>query len=239
MIKGTKGTVRVIGVSQRASLDTQLLFAGLEAFANLGDSIEEYRTFASAYPTFWPVELRNRANKTLEWGTSEEFRQLAITFRDRLRYIWQGQENAHYGEALKTLLGLNMGTTAEGHFERDEDHVYVALRHFIEIFVERSHPGYKLVLPEITVEWKRGEFSYQPLNDFQRAVYALWRESWRARSCPECGRLFIAAKPPQLYCSTSCSNAARRKRDLALWRARGDARRRKRRAQSKGKRGRR
>ena len=237
MVKGTRGTVRVIGLNPRASTDTQLLFAGLEAFANLGDSFEDYQTFTMAHPTFWPVEFRNKADKALGWGHSEEFHQLAITFRDSLRYVWQGKQYAHYGKVLKNLLGLEMGNSVEGHFERDADHVYVALRHFVEIFVEKSHPGYKLALPEIAADWKRGEFSYQPVNDFQRAVYALWRESWRARTCLECGRMFIAAKPPQLYCSVACSTAARRKRDLALWRATGDARRRRRRGRSVRKKG--
>lgn len=230
MVKGARGTIRVIGLKQRASTHTQFLFAGLEAFANLGNSLEEYQAFISAHPTFWPVELRNKENEALGWGHDEDSHVLTITFRDYLRRVWRGEQSAHYGQVLKILLGLEVETAGE---DLNADHYYAASL----TFVEKSHPGYRHALPVIIVDWALGEFSYEPLNDFQRAVYALWRESWRARICPECGRAFIAAKPPQLYCSPTCSTAARRKRDLALWRATGDARRRKRRGRSVRKKG--
>ena len=74
--------------------------------------------------------------------------------------------------------------------------------------------------PLLVADWERGEFFYEPMNDFQRAVYTLFRQSWRARICRECQRLFIADKNPQMFCGTDCSVIARRRRDLASWRKR-------------------
>ena len=211
MIKGARSTVRVFGVNQRASPETQLLFAGLEAFANLGDSFDEYLAFTTAHTTFWPVEFQNNSHDALGWGQDADFYVLTIMFRDCLRRVWRGDRGQDHGQIIKILLGLELETVGP------ERHRYAIP---LELVHDR-HPDFGHTLAVINADWLRGEFCYAPLNDFQRAVYALWRESWRARICPQCERLFIAAKAPQLYCSPQCSTVARRKRDLVLWRARG------------------
>jgi hypothetical protein len=91
--------------------------------------------------------------------------------------------------------------------------------------------------PRIMADWARGEFIYEPANDFQRAVYRLFRESWRARSCRQCQKLFIARKHPQMFCGVECSVIARRNRDLSFWKDRGATLRRKRKKQRRHNRG--
>ena len=264
MIKRARDSIRVIGLNPRASTDTQSLFASLEAFANLGDSFEEYQAFTTAHPTFWPVELCTNENQPLCWVCSQDFHVLTIAFRDYLRHVWRGDQHIHnltgvqpgarYGRVLKMLLGLEMQILDEGSAQRLEAAIKERTQFEVDPYfgaplvadynyvvsldlLRKQHPDWELAVPVIDADWTCGEWRYEPLNDFQRAVYALWRESWRARTCPECTRLFIAAKPPQLYCGVACSNVARRKRDLAFWRAKGDARRRKRRGVSGRKNG--
>jgi hypothetical protein len=97
--------------------------------------------------------------------------------------------------------------------------------------------GYVACFPQLIANWERGEFTYEPANDFQRAVYRLFRESWRARSCRQCGKLFVATKHPQMYCGTECSTIERRSRDVAYWKTKGAARRQKRNEKPRRKRG--
>ena len=49
---------------------------------------------------------------------------------------------------------------------------------------------------------------------FQRAVYDLMQDRWRAMVCPECGTYFVAGKTAQKFCSPKCW--AKRKREQAL-----------------------
>lgn len=93
-----------------------------------------------------------------------------------------------------------------------------------------------VVSPEVTASWKMGEFNYFPRTDFQRAFYLLFREKWRARTCAQCSRYFIADKPPQHYCSAACYGNTKRRRSLSWWRAKGDAKRRERTLKARGRR---
>jgi hypothetical protein len=88
----------------------------------------------------------------------------------------------------------------------------------------------------ILADWKTGSFRYMPANDFQRAAYILFREGWRAKVCEHCSRRFIAGKPVQRYCSTSCSGETKRRRHLDWWNKHGRIWRAKREASSRRKR---
>jgi len=88
------------------------------------------------------------------------------------------------------------------------------------------HPGaYEARYPFVGAVWATGDFDYSPLNDFQLAMYMLFRESWRAKVCPRCSQYFVADKPAQMYCSSACANAAHRAQALNYWRAEGAAKR--------------
>src|SRR5262249_16058046 len=76
--------------------------------------------------------------------------------------------------------------------------------------------------------WRTGTFRYEPATEFQAAVHMLFRQSWRAKVCPRCGRHFIGDKPAQSYCSSACYGSVKRDRDLQHWRTVGDLRRRER-----------
>jgi hypothetical protein len=101
-------------------------------------------------------------------------------------------------------------------------------RALFRVMHDPERRGYAPGWPQINANWERGEFSYEPANDFQRAVYRLFRESWRARICRQCQKLFVAKKHPQMFCGGKCSTIARRKRDLDFWKTKGATLRRKR-----------
>lgn len=234
MRKGTLGTIRVLNLNKRAAKESERLFQGLECFVNLGDSHAECQAFAAQWPSFWPVNfVKAGTDEPLGFLLDNDYRVLVRVFRDHLRRVWRFDSEALREQVAKILLGLARQSAVERHDSpqpaADSDYTFSLLR------VGQAHPGYQATWPVITTDWVRGDFSYAPLNDFQRAVYMLFRESWRARSCPECGRLFVAAKPAQLYCSVNCSIGARRKRDLALWRTKGASKRRKRSNQFRSK----
>jgi hypothetical protein len=87
--------------------------------------------------------------------------------------------------------------------------------------------------PLLVADWERGELCYEPANDFQWAVYTIFRQSWRARICRECQKLFIAAKHPQMFCRVRCSAAVKLRRNRVFWKNRGTVQRRKRNQESR------
>jgi hypothetical protein len=89
--------------------------------------------------------------------------------------------------------------------------------------------------PLLVIDWEHSTWNYEPMNNFQRAAYALFRNSWRARNCRECARFFIASKQPQTFCGVQCYIIARRRRDLELWKTRGSSLRQKRRQKARGR----
>jgi hypothetical protein len=150
--------------------------------------------------------------------------------RDYLRRVWRSEDEALKQQVPRILLGLT-ADTAKGSVEELDSQTDFAFKGLLVNVKNRSDAD--ISHPVISIDWITGEFSYSPLNDFQRAVYLLFRENWRARSCSQCRRLFVAGKPAQLYCSIPCSFAARRHRDRELWKTSGAANRRARKSRSK------
>ena len=74
-------------------------------------------------------------------------------------------------------------------------------------------------------EWGAGTIRYVSYTDFQRAIWLLFCETWRAKVCPVCSLYFIAEKPAQAYCSNSCSSRAHQSSSLRWWREKGVKRR--------------
>ena len=227
VVNGITGTVRILGLNQQASVETKSLFANLETFVNIGDSIDEYTAFTQKCPTFWPVEFRNADGEAFGWGKEVDLYDITLLCRNYLRELWRGTGNIdHQSALLKILLGL--GAEGDGRAHDPESTRFAQQLSLIKEAHKVQH-----FTPWMAADWTRGEFCYRPLHDFQRAVYAIWQESWRARACRQCARLFIADKPPQLYCSPRCSVAAKRTRSLDYYNDKGKARRKKRRQRAR------
>jgi hypothetical protein len=230
----------------------------LERFVNLGDSLEDFQTFAKQWPTFCPVLLyHERTGHTLNLLLDAPSRELSLVFRDYLRLVWLRNDWALENGVLEILLGLRRNPISANPTQADEDVPQtVGTLPWNDVLERRSRsmfpdtaPRFRRALmllrlsprskfhqprfPLMMADWDQGEFRYQTCNDFQRAVLLLFRKSWRARTCRWCRKPFIAENNPQQHCSIACSSEAQKDRDLKLWRERGAHRRRQRRKAGK------
>jgi hypothetical protein len=139
----------------------------------------------------------------------------------------------------------------EGEYDRAERGVLPSVREFprwlSEIWLGNTLPTVTLLLgikPEVHksvpiprirhipaqfwVNWYEGTLQYRGMCMFQRALYLLLRESWRARICENCDGKFIARRAAQKYCSSDCSQNAQRELKRTWWATHGEEWRRKR-----------
>lgn len=88
--------------------------------------------------------------------------------------------------------------------------------------------GLASIPAEFDVDWNEGVFRYRGACHFQRALYLLFLESWKARACEKCSTKFIARRAAQKYCSTECSKSMQRELKQKWWAEHGDEWRRQR-----------
>jgi hypothetical protein len=79
-----------------------------------------------------------------------------------------------------------------------------------------------LIPAQFFADWDEGIFRYRGMCNFQRALYLLFRESWRARVCERCSAKFIARRVAQRYCMTDCSEAIQRELKRRWWAEHGE-----------------
>src|SRR5271157_1143372 len=94
--------------NRQAAKDRSGQFEALAAFANMGDTPNEWQKFKLKYPRFFPDEMPfERAELWLN-QTLEPFRPYTTTrlllHRDHLRRVWA--KNDQEGESLTVLYGL-------------------------------------------------------------------------------------------------------------------------------------
>jgi hypothetical protein len=215
------------------------LFQALEAFVNLGPTIEDLRSFRQQCPGFEPIGIRPGEPLLPQGGLSDALHPLILGLRNLLRVVWRhgvDQYSLASGDqwCLDTLLGLNRSVYEGGLGQYEADPNFQGI--LSEVALRCVQPfRNRIIYSEIHAQWRTGEFEFITASFFHKAVYQLLRENWRARVCRQCERFFIAGKPPQLYCSTGCYGKAKRKRDLNWWRVEGAARRSQKRAKEQGR----
>ena len=226
-----RATIPVFTPSELASTGEKArLFAGLEKFANLGDTFEVYQDFLVQWPTFLPALIKhidedNPEARPLGWSTPECHR-FALVYRDALRRLWIKDPNA-IGTGLGSfILGIDhaLGTV-----------LLPYIPGFDQAWSKLKACYYSLQIepPSLFTDWGSGAFLFNPLTDFQRGAYILFRESWRAKVCPCCSGLFIAQRAPQIYCSSRCYGMTKQRRGLDWWNQHGDKWRKARKASTK------
>lgn len=199
------------------------LFNGLEAVVNCGDSLNEYQNLSKGHASFWPSDP-GRA-----WNPKDH--ASFIEYRDQLRALWNGSLNEEQRPStVAYLLGL---------IDSEEFHTLwlSGPEALFELWAARSTKAtnstvsisHSFILPV----WGNVGLRFYAQGDFEAALWALFRESWRARVCGQCKRYFIAAKAAQRYCSTKCYGAAKREQRLTWWNKTGSLRRKGARGQSK------
>lgn len=88
----------------------------------------------------------------------------------------------------------------------------------------------------VEFDWKRGEITYAPENEFEEALYILFRNSPRAKVCenPDCpSPFFIAGRKSERYCSEDCALVFQREWKRNWWRRKGSESRRQQRAEKR------
>jgi ribosomal protein S27AE len=260
-----QGTVRALSANKRAPEDQELLVDALEKFVNLGDSLEDFQKYGIANPEFFPLAIGDLSgisdspfetpcyeNSIARPGRAKDCwvkgitwepacHEFVLAYRDACRALWLHSEDVD--EHLALLLGTNnladslpekdsMHNVPELRFEKDEHDL---IRGWLQII--RAHPDAS-VLSQTSLypSWRGATFNYVPANDFQAAVYILFRANWKAKTCPRCGRYFVAGKQAQLYCSIQCHAAVKQARDRQFWKQKGNSLRKTRRVASKSQR---
>jgi hypothetical protein len=224
-------TVPVFTPSELASTEEKArLFAALEKFANLDDTLEVFKGFLVQSPTFLPASVKHMHKdkpepQPIDWSKPECHR-LALVYRDVLRRLWRKDQEA-LGMGLGSfILGIDnaLGTTLMPYVP-GLDQAWSQLK--------ACYPGLEIEQPSLFPLWLSGAFLFNPVTDFQRAAYILFRESWRAKVCQCCSGFFIAYRAPQIYCSSRCYGMTKQRRGLDWWRQHGDAWRKARKASAK------
>jgi hypothetical protein len=220
--------------NRRADGEKERLFESLERFVNADDSSEDYSQLAIAARSFWPINLNaqtgeNELDGSIEWDPSGH--SLYKAFRDYLRRVWVGDfrrndNTSLSGPYLNYLLGLDRDFALHqpGEF-RDARLPDKAFEQGWAEVKKKYASAYNNRQACVVPDWGKSRFEYVASNDFQKAVYALLLESWRAKICRRCERYFIAEKNAQAFCSTACSGGNKRDRGLRYWRETGVQRR--------------
>jgi len=195
--------------------ERERLWKGIERFVNCDDGLHDYLALGRAFPTFWPIAvLLHPFRKPLNWNPV--CHKLFLFYREVLRCIWRGDApDADYLlDPSNFLLGLENEhiraiEAARPHADQVRNQILArvstklisAWTDILTDFPDATAHGEN----RVQARWPDGEFLITPQNDFQRAFYLLFRQSWRARSCPRCSMFFIARKPKQRFCGTACS----------------------------------
>jgi hypothetical protein len=239
--------------NRQASKQRLQAFEALAAFANMGDTPEDWRKFRLLWPDFFPTTQsqfeRPGFRNLTEWLYSFSERWVAESadpntedsgdpVGKEMNYLNMFQVPLlWYRDRLRAVWAANDPTGANlcvlYGLEKQAHNIGIG-----QPFVVRTVliPGESLDpskhetvggLPQGTpvVNGVTGEITWKFGCDLQQSVYDLMQCRWRAKICPECGRYYVADKTAQTLCSTRCFQEAKRKRALAYWNREGRARR--------------
>jgi hypothetical protein len=189
--------------------DRRSLLAALEEFANMRPDAKGWAHFRRRWPNFFPQQEYEKLVAGLKPSIFD--------YPYWLHQIWIGGETV---PCFHILLGIDPNPAlTEG---APEDAWFSGL----------------ISLPpkRFLANWEDGNFDYEGGCDFQRALYLLFQESWRARVCEKCATRFIARRAAQKYCSKECVGTMQRELKRKWWGEHGETWRQQRKAtKSKGK----
>lgn len=218
-----------VSSSQAQSWDKpmQWFVKGLERFVNTDDSLSGYLALAKAFSSFWPLPLEDGHGRDLSWVP--EAHSLFLFYRNLLRRFWTRDPNTlKDGFKIRLLFGTVDYEEMQKIFAGE---VFInrslgeAIAPLTNLHPEIGIPSGPLPLACFWPDWSSGTVEYISQIDLQRAVWLLFRESWRAKVCPKCSAYFLVQKSAQIYCSLSCSNSAHQASSLRWWKEKGARRR--------------
>jgi hypothetical protein len=205
----TQGTVAAKTANRKAA---EQQFEALAAFANLGDTAEDWKRFRLQWPNFFPEHLTDWMYKSaLEWNkyadeVKAEAKPTLLWYRDCLRSVWS--RNDAEGINLKILLG----------FEKDVSRFQRSLVRPLIVPGQPANPDKQTIsgMPEgkPVVNGLTGQIEWHFGSQLQQSIYDLMQHRWRAMVCPICGKFHVASKTAQKYCSPECYAEFKRRDSL-------------------------
>lgn len=199
--------------------DRSKLFRALGEFVIMGGGADSWKHFRRRWPNFFPPDEYDRITGPMpdlqsymlvlslpvsECGGKEGRSPSIQEYPRWLAHIWRGGETDPY---LEIMLGVRPTPKPE---DLNPEDVQQALIRSIAAL-------------DFALDWNTGRIRYQGACDYQRALYLLFRESWRARVCEKCDVCFIAKREGQRYCSTDCSEEMQREVKRKWWAEHGKA----------------
>jgi hypothetical protein len=172
------------------------LFQALQDFANIRADTEAWVHFKKRWPDFFPDEEYRKVIQGLDEPSIRAYPYW-------LNQIWFGGDS---NPQLKILLGIEDAPLSKDDGTPEESWLV----------------GLAEIPAQMEADWDEGVFRYRGACDFQRALYLLFQESWRARICDECSAKFIARRGAQRYCSTECSGKMLRELKRKWWSEHGE-----------------
>lgn len=140
-------------------------------------------------------------------------RPYLLYYRNLLRAVWRREDPG--GGCLKELLGFDavgIPFHEKGEKVKEDRELYIWPIEEPEsttigpLTWKARETETSIGLPTGTpvVDGNTGTIGWDFDCPFQRAVYDLMQERWRAMVCPQCEKYFVADKTAQRYCSPEC-----------------------------------
>jgi hypothetical protein len=211
----------------------------LEAFANLGDTLDEWRAFLDKCGLFFPersVALWIQEATQMERVQADPARaglhEKEWGVLNLVSEGWNDYSGSLGGSAMAlepSLFFYRKMLRAVWTHNDAKGYALAILLGFPEQVEDEARTGVPLLFPlpsgRAVVDGVTGAINWEFGCQFQQAVYELMKERWRTKVCPVCGRYFLAAKTAQTLCSSRCFKASKRKRALDWWNRKGRKRR--------------
>lgn len=216
-------------------------------FANPGTTPpDDWEELRRKWPDLFKSEIQDWEKNAMAVSETIKSTCPPLLFYSRLlRQVWSRDDPS--GNCLRFLLG----------FESQALYGGVGMNMFKSETVPEAPPDWKgsafrgHFLGQRKLAWSdlpsgypvidgmTGEITWEFGCSFQRAIYDLMQERWRAMVCPMCRRYFVADKTAQKYCSSKCYGDRKREQLLAGYHSRGRLRRQETRVNGDGSKGKR
>jgi endogenous inhibitor of DNA gyrase (YacG/DUF329 family) len=233
--------------SQFSSIPPTPQFEPLAEFANIEELPESWRKFRLKNPNFFAIRSEGKASgapgfysewlylDAEKWSDFDSYLKgqsvpVLLWLRSLLRAVWT--RNDADGGCLSALYGMKAIAGLPG--LSNEMLASSPLIQGIPLNASLLTNGQFWLQPgKPIVNGVTGEITWLFPSDFQQCIYELMRCRWRAKTCPQCGKYFVAEKTAQTFCSEQCVHMVKINRALNYWHREGNAKRKAKAKESK------
>jgi hypothetical protein len=193
--------------SSGKTLAERRLLDGLQELVNLQETEEAFDRFSKRWPDLAPVSEAPDDALSIDATSLPRKYWLSYDRKADLIEIWEG----NHGKLSEFLLPLEPPEEIRG------EH--------IDMHSSENQAGKKMWIAPVKLDWGRSEIEYVPQTEFQRAIYALFKNHTKVTTCgnPECpAPYFVGMRASQRYCSEACAEVFQREAKRKWWAERGE-----------------